>query len=134
MSPITCPLAILLANVVPMKFNKSCASGKNLAIESLALKKIKSSGDIAPNVASNAASSSVNAYFAQRLFVENNLMYHDSQSLTRLLIAPSSWIFPVTGSLFAKNLLKSDSFPSPITTVPIFGSMTRYFTLLSPSL
>jgi hypothetical protein len=119
-------------NSLAMNPISSCASGKNLAMESFALMKTSSSVERFPPKAEEITSSDMlNAYFAQRLFVLKRLMYPAFQSFTSIEIAPSSWIFPVTGSFLAKNLLKSDSFPSPMTTVQIFGSITRYLRLLS---
>gem|GEM_PF-3453768 len=135
MSPRASPLLTLLMNTLAMNPISCCASGKNLAMASFALVKTRSSAvRLPPNPALISLSLKLNAYFAQRLFELKRLIYPAFHNFTSMEIAPSSCILPVTGSFLAKNLLKSDSLPSPITTVPMFGSMTRYLRLLSWSL
>lgn len=130
-SPIACPFAILWTKIFHIKFIMSLPSGKNLATPIFALKKTRSSkvSIFGSHELRSASSESRKAYFAPRLLVEKRLRYPSYHILTSMVISPSSWIRPVTGSLLAKNLCMSDSFHSPITTERIFGSMTIYLQL-----
>jgi hypothetical protein len=79
------------------------ASGKNLATASFALtRSICASSH--PNACLNTLSSKLKAYFAPKLLDENNFMYQDLINFTSIVIAPSSCINQLTGSIFAKNL------------------------------
>jgi hypothetical protein len=106
------------------------ASGKYLATANLAFAKSKSSGFAIFNHELIAASLSVNAYFAHKLFVFISFKNPSCLSLMSIVMAPCFCIFPETGSNLAKNLWKRLSFPSPIPTVPIFGSIARYLIFL----